>query len=123
MKAFHKPPRDNFLFSVLSRRNKQRITPKTDLPVQFQRELELARVVGRGGLTGVGEERAYGCDVVAVSNVEHVGDEIHVDALAEVNAFGEAHIVEGRPRGNARVAAEAAVEQAHGVGAGQLSLL
>src|ERR1700674_5006183 len=80
------------------------------LPVQFQRKLELARVVRSGGLTGVGEERADGRHVVAVGDVEHVGDEIHVEALAKVDAFGDAQIVEDGPRGDAGVAAEVAVE-------------
>src|ERR1700674_3817151 len=80
------------------------------LPVQFQRELELARVVRSGGLTGVGEERTYGRHVVAVGNVEHVGDEIHVEALAEVDALGDAQIVKDCPRSDAGVAAQVAVE-------------
>src|SRR6266403_3222762 len=80
------------------------------LPVQFQRKLELARVVRSGCLTGVGEERAYGRHVVAVGDVEHVGDEIHVQALAKVDALGDAQIVEDRPRRDAGVAAEVAVE-------------
>src|SRR6266404_2985671 len=80
------------------------------LPVQFQRKLELARVVRSGCLTGVGEERAYGRHVVAVGDVEHVGDEIHVEALAKVDALGDAQIVEDCPRRDAGVAAEVAVE-------------
>src|SRR5260370_25201059 len=56
-----------------------------NLPVQFQRELELARVVGGGGLAGVGEERAHSGHVVDVGYVEHVGDKIQVEALAEID--------------------------------------
>src|SRR6266478_1771268 len=80
------------------------------LPVQFQRKLELARVVRSGCLTGVSEERAYGRHVVAVGDIEHVGDEIHIEALAEVDALGDAQIVEDCPRRDPGVAAKVAVE-------------
>lgn len=85
------------------------------LPVQFKRELKLARIISRGGLTGVGEERANGRHIVDISDVEHVSNEIHGEALAEEDALGDAEIVEDGPGSDAGVAAEIAVEIEQGV--------
>ena len=84
------------------------------LPVQLHRKLELARVVGSGGLTGVGKERAYGRGVISIRDVEHIGNQLQADALAEVDAPGDAKVVEDRPGGRAGIAAEVAVEGLQG---------
>src|ERR1700731_4694855 len=80
------------------------------LPVQFQRKLELAWIVCGCGLSGIGEERTDGGDVVDIGNVKHVRDQFQVEALAEVNAFRNPQIVEDCPRRDPGVAAEVAVE-------------
>src|SRR3982074_3379457 len=80
------------------------------LPVQFQRKLELAWIVCSCGLSGIGEERTDGGDVVYIGDVKHVRNQLHVEALAEVNAFRFPQIVEYCPRRDPGVAAEIAVE-------------
>src|SRR5579864_1301433 len=80
------------------------------LPVQLHRKLELARVIRGCGLAGVGEERAHRRDVVLVGDVEDVGDQIHVEAFAEVDALRHADIVKNGPWRETCVAAEIAVE-------------
>ena len=71
-----------------------RIPLRLILPVQFQSKLKLAGVIGCRGLTGVGEQRTDGRYIVAVGDIECVGDEIHADALAEVDTLGNAHVIE-----------------------------
>src|SRR5215472_7407188 len=56
-------------------------------PVQLHGELELAWIVGRGRLTRIGEERAYGGDVVLVRDIEHIDDEVGAETLAERNTL------------------------------------
>src|SRR5579864_6402024 len=80
------------------------------LPVKLHGELELAWIVGRCGRSGIGEERTDGGHIHFVGNVEHVCNQLHVEALAEEDAFGYPHIVEDRPGRNSRIAAEIAVE-------------
>ena len=89
----------------------QRHAQNPALPVQFQGKLELARIVGGGGLAGLVHGRVDGGDVIHVGDVEDVGAEIHVEALSEVEALGQAHVVENGPRGKARITAEAAVKR------------
>ena len=87
-----------------------------DLPVQLERELELARVVGGGWLsrgaggTGGGvAELVYGCDVGAIEKVESVGDELEANALADGHALGYAHVPLEKSRAGVAVAAQDAV--------------
>jgi hypothetical protein len=80
------------------------------LPIQFHRELELARIIRSRRLSRVGEERAYSRDVVLIRDVKHVGDQIHVETLGEMNALGYAEIVEDGKGLHAGVAAKIAVE-------------
>src|SRR5260370_24876909 len=61
--------------------------PKSFLPVQLHRELELSHVVGRGRLARVGKQWAHCSHVHFVGKVEHVHDQIHTESLAEVDAF------------------------------------
>src|ERR1700691_3506401 len=81
------------------------------MPVEFQRELELPRIVSRRGLAGVGKQRADSGHVIPVGDVEHVGDQVHVVAFAEINPLGHAHVVEDRPGLKAGIAAQVAVER------------
>jgi len=78
---------------------------------QFQRKLELPRIVGCGSLAGVGKERTDCSHVVNIGDVEHVGDEVHIKALPEVNTLRNAKIVEDRPWRDPGVAAKVAVER------------
>src|SRR5450432_738282 len=86
------------------------------LPVQPQRELELARVVCGGWLTrrarGAGSrvaELVYSGDVGTIEKVESVGDEFKANALADGHAFGYAHIPLEEPRACVAISAEDAV--------------
>src|SRR5579863_571183 len=69
------------------------------LPVQLERELELARIVGSCRLPGVGPEHVDRGDVDAVGNVEHVDDQVGVESFTEIDALGNPHVGEGDPRG------------------------
>src|ERR1700687_4254105 len=69
------------------------------LPAHLEGKLELARIVGRCWLAR-NASRARGWianlidrgNVGAIEEVEGVGDEIELEAFAERNAFGEAHV-------------------------------
>ena len=85
------------------------------LPGQFQGELELAGVVGRGWLSGRAgaccwvAELVDGEDVEAIEHIEPVGDQVEMETLAERNGFGNAQIdLEEAGRGEG-IAAEIAV--------------
>src|SRR5580704_12360260 len=52
-----------------------------NLPVKLQRELELSRIISGSSLSCVAEQRADRRDIVFVGDVEHVGDQFHVEAL------------------------------------------
>ena len=80
------------------------------LPVQFHGELELARIVGGGGLAGVAEQRTHSGYVHFIDDVEHVGDQVHAEALGKVDALRYSHVVEHRPGSHAGIAAQVAVE-------------
>src|SRR5262249_46477508 len=81
------------------------------LPVQLQRELELPRIVCGGRLSGIRKQWTDSRHVETVRDVEHVDDEIHVHALAEVNSLRDAQIVEDRPGRDTGVASEVAIER------------
>src|SRR5215469_8696921 len=83
-------------------------------PVQLHGELELAWIVGRGRLTRIGEERAYGGDVVLVRDIEHIDDEVGAETLAERNTLRNAHVAECGPGCHSRVAAQVAIELQQG---------
>jgi hypothetical protein len=74
-----------------------------DLPVQLYRKLKLPRVVSGRRLTCIGKKRADRGHVIAVGNVKHVGNQFSVRAPAEVNAFGDAEVVEDSPGLNAGI--------------------
>ena len=63
-------------------------------------------------MPGVSEERAYSRYVVNIGEVEHIGDEIHVEAFAKEDFLGDAEIVEDGPWADTGVAAQVAVERA-----------
>src|SRR5467141_3662405 len=81
------------------------------LPVHFHRELELPWIISGCSLARIGKQRTNGRDVVAVGDVEHVGYQIHVEALSKIDALGNAQIVEDRPGGDSGVAAQIAVQR------------
>src|SRR5208283_1291338 len=69
------------------------------LPVQFESELELPGVVGSGGLARAADaargriaQLVHGKNVRVVEKVETVGDQVQPEALAKVDAFGNAHV-------------------------------
>ena len=86
-----------------------------DLPVELDRELELARI-GRGrrltcGAAGTNQriaELVHGDDVGVVEEIEGIGDEIDAETLAEIDALGNAHIELEEHRHHELVAAEIA---------------
>src|ERR1700674_851567 len=84
------------------------------LPVQLQRELELPWIIGGSGLSGVAgrttAKRADRGHIVLVGDVEHVDDQVGVEALAKVDAFGDAQVVEESPGLDSGVAAQVTVE-------------
>src|SRR5277367_3755528 len=86
------------------------------LPIQFHGELELTWIIGCGGGARVAEERAYGRHVVSIGNVEHVRDQVHAEALVEVEAFCEAYVIKDGPWSHAGVASQVAVELQEGRG-------
>jgi len=58
-------------------------------PLHFHSKLELARIISSGGLARIGEKWAYGGNVVAVRDVEHVNDKFKAGALSDRNTFGD----------------------------------
>ncbi len=80
------------------------------LPVELHGELKLPRIVSRRRLPCIGKQRADCGHVVPVRDVEHVGNQFHVKALAEVDALGDAQIVKHGPRRDTGVAAKIAVK-------------
>ena len=106
----HLPPDDNFISRLLIDAFAEDNCFSV-LPVDLHRELELARIVGRGRLvrhcvnSGLTAATLY-----LVRDVEHVGDQVHAEALAEVDALRDAQIVEDGPRSDPGIAAEVAVE-------------
>src|ERR1700680_3725945 len=81
------------------------------LPVDLQRELELPCIISGCSLARIGKQRTDARDVVPVGDIEHVGDQIHVEALTKIDALGNAQIVEDRPRGDSGIAAQIAVQR------------
>ena len=80
------------------------------LPVDLQRELELPCIIRRCSLARIGKQRTDGRDVVPVGDVEHVCDQVHVEALAKIDAFRNAQIVEDRPGSHTGIAAQVAIK-------------
>ncbi len=105
--GLRRPPQNDKLF--LLEQQPVLVQSRTS-PVELQCELELARIVRRCCLAGVAEQRADGGHVVLVGDVEHVGDQIHAEALGERNALRDTHVAEGSPRSDSGIAAEVAVE-------------
>lgn len=65
-----------------------------ELPAQLESELELARIVGRRGLTGGTSgarswiaELVYRRHVSAVEKIEAIGDQVELKAFAKRNLF------------------------------------
>ncbi len=78
--------------------------------------MELAGVVGRGGLAGGADgagawvaELVHGENVQAIEKVEAVGDQVEVETLAEANGFGDAKVNLEETGSTEAVAAEIAV--------------
>src|ERR1700691_5838236 len=84
---------------------------RSNLPVEFQGKLKLPRIVSGSGLARVGKERADGGGIVLIGDVERIRDQIHIEALAKVEASGDTEIVENGPGLNPRVAPKVAVER------------
>src|SRR5579871_3895815 len=80
------------------------------LPVHFHRKLELPWIVSRRSQPGVGEKWTDRRHIHFVSNIEHVGDQVDVDALCEIDAPGDTKIVKNCPGLNRRVASEIAIQ-------------
>src|ERR1035438_6357493 len=83
-------------------------------PIKLNRELKLPRIIGCRSLTGIRKERTDRSHIVPVGNVEHVGDQLQVEALGEVDSFREPYIVENGPGLNACIAAQIAIERQQG---------
>ena len=81
------------------------------LPVQLHRKLKLPRIVSGSCLSGISKERTDRGHVITVGNVKHVGNEFSVKALAKVNPFGDAQVIEDSPGLNSRIAAEIAIQR------------
>jgi len=81
-----------------------------ELPVQLHSELELTRIIGCRRLSGIGEQRTDGGNVVLVRQVEHVHNQLQICALAEGYALRNAQVVEHGPWRQARIAAEIPIE-------------
>src|SRR5467141_1741808 len=69
------------------------------LPAHLKGKLELARIVRSGWLARAAGRAGQGianlvdrCNVGAIEEVESIGDDVDLEALAERNAPGEAHI-------------------------------
>ena len=62
-------------------------------------------------MPGVGEELVDSGCVETIRQVEHVDDQIRIDALAEINALGDTEIVENGPGLNPAVALKVAVQR------------
>ena len=69
------------------------------LPAQFEGKLELARVVRSRWLARAAGRAGQGIaklvdrsDVGAIEEVESIGDDVDLEALAERDAPGEAHV-------------------------------
>src|SRR5581483_3442453 len=91
-------------------------SPRKGLPAEFQRKLELARVIGGGGLSGKAgcaggwvAELIDGGDVGAIKKVESVGDEVEAQAFPERDAARNAHIPSEIARPGEGVPAQVAV--------------
>ena len=80
------------------------------LPGDLHSELELARVVSRSCLSGVGEQRAHRSNVITVGDIENVGDELQVDPLTEWDSFRHSQIIKYGPRSDPGIAAQVAVQ-------------
>src|SRR5271157_667019 len=85
------------------------------LPVQLESELELPRVVARGGLARAADaargriaQLVHGKNVRMVEKVETVGDQVQAKALAKVDALGYAHVELVEIRHPESIAAEVA---------------
>src|SRR5215469_7877935 len=113
-----KPASENWQAIVIAPSGTSRASsfrhPAHASPVQLHGELELAWIVGRGRLTRIGEERAYGGDVVLVRDIEHIDDEVGAETLAERNTLRNAHVAECGPGCHSRVAAQVAIELQQG---------
>ena len=83
------------------------------LPAKFQSELELTRIVSGAGLTGGARgsrqgiaELVDGENIGVVEEVKAIGDKVKAEALAKVDALGNAHIKLEKHRHCKSVAAE-----------------
>src|SRR5438270_8162664 len=80
------------------------------LPVELHCELELTWVIRGRCLAGIAEQGADRGYVHLIRDVEHVGDQVHVETLTEINALGNTDVAEHCPGRDSRVAAEVAIE-------------
>ena len=79
------------------------------LPIHLHRKLELSGIIGRGGLSSIGPELVHSGHIEFVSDVKDIRDQVQIDPFAEVNAAGNAKVVEHRPRLYRGVAGEVAI--------------
>src|ERR1700723_1387916 len=80
------------------------------LPIHFHRKLELPRIIRRRRLPRVRPKHIDCGDIEPVWNIEDVGDQIKTEALLKVDALGHAHVAEGHPRRQPRIAPQIPVQ-------------
>src|SRR5258708_38079738 len=99
--------------SLLAESNPIPLEPEL-LPIQLDSELKLPRIVSRCSLASIAErtaaQRTHCGHVVAVRNVEDIGNQVHVETLAKINALRNANIVKESPRLRPSVTAQVAIE-------------
>ena len=86
-------------FASMKQELVEQLAGSSQLPVEFQGELELASL-GCGGGLARGASGAYqrvaelvhGDDVAVVEEVDGIGDKIDAETLSEVDAFGNARV-------------------------------
>src|SRR4051812_10708352 len=88
------------------------------LPAQFQSELDLAWIEGRGGLASIGPQDVHIGHVQAVERVEDVHHSIQSEPLRHLEMLGDADVVEDREWLAANVASQVAAKRGrdHAVG-------
>jgi len=84
------------------------------LPVYLHRELELPRIVSRGGLPRSSPQLVHGRNVEAIGDIEHIYDKVHVHALPEIETARDPKVIENRPRLKSRIPAQGPVQRKQG---------
>src|SRR5215467_13562222 len=87
------------------------IENSNNLPVDLQSKLNLARIIGRCSLPGVGEQGANRGNVITIGDVEDVDDRVQIYALTESNFARDSQIIEHSPRSQACISPQIAVKR------------